>query len=601
MAPASVRRPRRRRPAGGKPVARVLLLHGLGCTTSMWEPLDRYLPDDVELWDVKLPWHGIESADWSRQCDPVSLLVDSMDTGEAGRFDAVVAHSYAANLLIEAMSEGRLAPGAVVLVSPFHRHSAADFDWPTISYYLNDFHRIFAEALDIGARGIPEVWRAAAALHVRDQIGVYGWMRFFEAYLRSPFVDLSTIDASVLVITGQDDIATRASDGRQLAAALPEGRFELIEDCGHFPMAQQPGRFASLVHGFLREALSLPIVSPITMPGVDVNPTAPQTPIAAGLAAGEPTTTTLRPRYEGSNICTWIGFKHVNYLVEEAVLDHLRQRGYPAGELYERYGICVDIADIDTRMWTAYHIDDVAVATVRPVASKGGAQLRFVVEMIAQRETPVKTVTSKVAVTLRNDPRGFPAEAAPAELGPHIVERLGERLGEPVAPIEIIGDDPLKQLIGDANAFGWVWRMPYFYCHFTERVQMTGYLRLMEEVVDLFLQERGVSIKTLLDEQNWIPVVPSSKVRILDEAWMENEVYTVFTVEEVFKRLTYTARMDCYVKRDGKLVQVATGKITHGYAVIENRRDWSQVDFDDRLAKALTGGAGSAARAGRGQ
>ena len=34
----------------------------------------------------------------------------------------------------------------------------------------------------------------------------------------------------------------------------------------------------------------------------------------------------MRPRYEGANICTWIGFKHVNYLVEEAVLAHFRSR-----------------------------------------------------------------------------------------------------------------------------------------------------------------------------------------------------------------------------------------------------------------------------------
>ena len=27
--------------------------------------------------------------------------------------------------------------------------------------------------------------------------------------------------------------------------------------------------------------------------------------------------TLLRPRFEGTNICTWIGFKHDNYLVEE--------------------------------------------------------------------------------------------------------------------------------------------------------------------------------------------------------------------------------------------------------------------------------------------
>ena len=47
---------------------------------------------------------------------------------------------------------------------------------------------------------------------------------------------------------------------------------------------------------------------------------------------------------------------------------------------------------------------------------------------------------------------------------------------------------------------------------------------------------------------------------------MEEELYTVFTVEDVFKDLTYTARMDCYVLRGGRLVQTATGRITHGYA-----------------------------------
>ncbi|MFJ1828214.1 hypothetical protein ACIOG9_26570, partial [Streptomyces sp. NPDC088178] len=71
---------------------------------------------------------------------------------------------------------------------------------------------------------------------------------------------------------------------------------------------------------------------------------------AAALALQEPSTLEIRPRYEGSNICTWIGFKHVNYLVEEAVLNHLRQAGIAPGAIYETYGLCTDIVDIDTRI-----------------------------------------------------------------------------------------------------------------------------------------------------------------------------------------------------------------------------------------------------------
>ncbi|HET6857181.1 MAG TPA: hypothetical protein VFH94_08815, partial [Streptomyces sp.] len=133
----------------------------------------------------------------------------------------------------------------------------------------------------------------------------------------------------------------------------------------------------------------------------------------------------IRPRYEGSNICTWIGFKHVNYMVEEAVYDHLRQHGFPAGKLYERFGLGVDITDIDTKILTAFHIDDLATATVRPGPDKGDGK-RFVVEFTVEREgETVKAVASKVAVQLRLDPRGHSVEEPPAELAEFVVDRLG--------------------------------------------------------------------------------------------------------------------------------------------------------------------------------
>ena len=135
----------------------------------------------------------------------------------------------------------------------------------------------------------------------------------------------------------------------------------------------------------------------------------------------------------------------------------------------------------------------------------------------------------------------------------------------------------------------WKWRIPYFYCHFTERIQQSGYLRIMEEVVDLFLADRGISIRRMLTDQKWIPVVPQARVEILREALMEEELYTVFTVEDVFKDLTYTARMDCYVLRGDELVQTATGRITHGYALILDRHAWEVVPFDERTLAAFRG------------
>lgn len=315
-------------------------------------------------------------------------------------------------------------------------------------------------------------------------------------------------------------------------------------------------------------------------------------------------TVTVRPRYEGNNICTWIGFKHVNYLVEEAVLDHFRSAGLSSRRLFEEFGLGLDLVGLDTRILNAFHLDDEAVAEVTPDTGGDPGVLAFKVRL-SKVGNEGKDVTSKVKVALRRESYIEDADSVPAELAPYAIDRIGgAEPGEEVQATEntslaagrgITGDtDPvLARLLAGRNAFGWKWRVPYPYCHFNERLQMSGYLRQMEEIVDLFLADRGISIKTLLDDRRWIPVVPHSAITLLDEVYLEEDLYTVYAVEDVFKDFTYTSTMDCYVVRDGRLVHTATGKITHGYAVIENRRDWSLVSFDDRVLKAFRGETGS--------
>ncbi|HEX6074130.1 MAG TPA: thioesterase family protein [Micromonosporaceae bacterium] len=296
-----------------------------------------------------------------------------------------------------------------------------------------------------------------------------------------------------------------------------------------------------------------------------------------------------RPRFEGSNICTWIGFKHVMYLIEEAVLDHLRQSGLVPRQLYEEYGLGVDIVDSDARILTALHMDDEVRTEVltRPPDETGA--LVFRTETYVDRNgEPVKAATATVTVVLRRTGDGEPT---PADLTPYSVDQIVRSGG--------VDADDIGSIVDGANAIVWRWHVPYFYCHFSERMQHSGYLRLMEEVVDIFLAERGISIRTMVDGQRWIPVVPRARVEILREALMEEEIHTVFTVEEVFKDLLYTARMDCYVPRDGRLVHTATGRITHGYAVILDRRDWKHVPFDGKTLAALRGDSTVAERMGR--
>lgn len=300
-----------------------------------------------------------------------------------------------------------------------------------------------------------------------------------------------------------------------------------------------------------------------------------------------------RPRFEGSNIGTWIGFKHVMYLVEEGALQFLREHGVVAGSLFERYALGLEIVDSSLRLLRAIEVDDVTRIDVTSRTRPDDLELRLDVEIFVGRNGQmVRAVAAEVRVLFRQArPRGR-VEPPPAELVRYLRATL-DREAPPAAALAIGEQDGpglAPRPPAGSNAFVWKWRIPYFYCHFTEHMQHSGYVRVMEEVVDLFLADRGISIQTLLRTRDWIPVVAEAKVELLRDAYMEETLYTVFTVEEVFKRMRFTARMDCYVPRDGGLVRTATGRVTHAYLHIADRGTGGRLaTFDDEVMSALCG------------
>lgn len=313
------------------------------------------------------------------------------------------------------------------------------------------------------------------------------------------------------------------------------------------------------------------------------------------------TTATVKPRFEGSNICTWIGFKHVMYCVEEAVLEHFRSQNLAPRKLYEERGLCLEIVNSSVRILHALHMDDTVRIHVTPKTKPDDHELTMGIELMVEREgKPLKALTGTVQVLFRLDDSVVTAHAGAASADPRIsrytVGRIRRGISQSVPGLNLqrapgVVSRAVHSALGTdkTNSFVWKWHVPYFYCHFNDRLQHSGYLRLMEEVLDLFVADRGISIRTLLENKKWIPVVPAANLQILDEAMMEETIYTVFTVEDIFKDTTYKSRMDCYVERHGGLVHTATGHITHGYAAVDNRQGWSLVTLDAEVMSALRG------------
>jgi acyl-CoA thioesterase FadM len=309
----------------------------------------------------------------------------------------------------------------------------------------------------------------------------------------------------------------------------------------------------------------------------------------------------IYPRIEGNNICTWIGFKHVMYIVEEAVVDHLRQNSFKLRELYEKNGLCFEIINSDARILHALHMDDNVTAKVSIDSSKGdnGNEIQLLVNLYVVRDnSSVKAVVSRVSIQFKLDdsividtkmkPEGL------KKLKQWTVQTISRNINKNNSPLlentdGINSEKDITKLLQQANPLAYIWksRIPYFYCHYNERIKHSGYLRLLEEAEDLFLADNNISIRTMLHEKKWIPVVPSAQVEILEEAFMEEDLYTVYSLIDTYRDFTYTHRIDCYVVRNGTLIQTATGNITHGYARINDRSDWSLVAFDDDTKESI--------------
>jgi len=302
-----------------------------------------------------------------------------------------------------------------------------------------------------------------------------------------------------------------------------------------------------------------------------------------------------RPRYEGANIRTWVGFKHFTYLLEEGVLQFFRDRGIGPEVLYRNHGLGLEFVETSIQLPATLLVDDevtVTVTPVTPVVGRPGNGASFTVKHTVPRDGRTVTVlTGKARVALVVEPDAPGHESAPTELADFVVAEVSALDGSAKLrrDIEVSGTVESTLTPADSHAFLWSWRIPYFYCHFSHRLQHSGYVRALEEVVDRFLADRGLGIGALLDERGWIPVVSRARIRLLADAHMEETLHTVFTVEEILKDVMYTATVDTYVRRGDTLVHTATASIVHGYVLSRGDRAGSLAEFDPATRARLLG------------
>jgi acyl-CoA thioesterase FadM len=302
----------------------------------------------------------------------------------------------------------------------------------------------------------------------------------------------------------------------------------------------------------------------------------------------EPSVLHGRPAYEGANIRTWIGFKHFMYLVEQGLLQWLRDQGSSARDLYLEHGLGFEIVDCSVQLPAVLEIDD----DVRVEVSAGRGSKLAVTLSVVRDGAEVTVLRGKVSVALVRERTAPQHKPAPERLAGLEVGELTEAstVSRPALRRLGAGESAESALTAEPGSFLWSWRAPYFYCHYSDRVQHSGYVRALEEVVDRFLAERGISVGRMLTERSWIPVVSRARVQLIEAAHMEETIHTTFTVTDILLGTIFDGRMDCFVQRGEELIPVATAQILHGYAIAAGEGAGGMATLDDEVVRALTGG-----------
>jgi pimeloyl-[acyl-carrier protein] methyl ester esterase len=246
----------------------LVLLHGWGMNLRVWDGLAAALEQRFRLIAVDLPGHG--RSDWDAAAHtpaaqawrvhetlaPLTSRYSLLGWSLGGQFALDLAAAMPAGIerLVLVATTPRFLAG------PGWRCGLPGASLEKLAAAVRiDPQRAVNDFLGLCVRGCAARTAAhalaalAAALerHGRANPEALAWGlgRLKEGDLRAM---LPQVKKPALVIAGRRDRITRPQASRALAVALPKGRYDSIAGAAHVPFLTHPGRFATLLRGFLR-------------------------------------------------------------------------------------------------------------------------------------------------------------------------------------------------------------------------------------------------------------------------------------------------------------------------------------------------------------
>ena len=235
----------------------VLLLHGWGCSTKHFEPIAKALENDYFLTVIDFPAHGQSSeppAPWgvSDFADCVQALIVQLDIAPCD----IIAHSFGGRVALYLAAHSPQLVKRLVLTgcAGIKKPQSEDAKRRSAQYQrLKSFYqKIERIALlqPLAQKSLKAVQRKYGSADY-NALGDEMKKNFVKVVNEDLSPLLPRIQASTLLVWGENDQDTPLWMGRQMEKEIPDAGLVLFENDDHFAYLRQWPRFVAVVRAFL--------------------------------------------------------------------------------------------------------------------------------------------------------------------------------------------------------------------------------------------------------------------------------------------------------------------------------------------------------------
>lgn len=240
---------------GPRDAPALVLCHGLGCSTRLWDHVIPHLPNGLQIIAYDLRGHGrsdIPDGPYS-----MGMLIRDAETllDELGLRDTIFLGLSLGGMVAQGLAAKRLdLIRALILSNTATKIGTREMWQARIATIAKGGMAAAAPALM--ERWFTRAFRAkgghAAFEAELKQVSLTGYLAGAEAISGSDFyTTTAALRLPTLVIAGAEDGSTPPDLMREMAALIHGARFELMRNAGHLPPIEAPEDYAKLISGFI--------------------------------------------------------------------------------------------------------------------------------------------------------------------------------------------------------------------------------------------------------------------------------------------------------------------------------------------------------------